>query len=239
MDQETCKKLSVGQERLLLKVLDKEACVFERFRAKLLLMVSAEAEVFLDSMRRVREETKNLRQEKMEGSLWEKIDARIDQEERAAVFLGRRPVVIQEDPTSSWFSLGMGNLSGAVVAASVVASLFIARDMMNQELPGARFIAQRASVEGSELLVKPVRAVQSEAPRVTPQLVRYPMEFESMRSDGEISFLRENPDENPVILVRIAPHHLEELELLDNRRNEPRIIEPQIPTTVQVRDFNR
>ncbi len=123
--------LSPCDEELILSYLDGEAGFFSARRAKRILERSPSAQSFADSILALRSRIGEWHQIQLERSgkvdLWERIERRIDQEERAAVFLGgrefasrmRQPRVEGESIFSKIFGPWGWSATTAVVAASL------------------------------------------------------------------------------------------------------------------------
>ncbi len=119
------------QELLLLRFLDGECGFFERLKAQRLLKRSNSARSFLVEMQEIGDDARLLASDDaftaQFGSvdLWDKISIRLEQEERAERFLGRRPAVQEERgryaPASS---LWMAGATGALASALLLTLVF-------------------------------------------------------------------------------------------------------------------
>lgn len=130
--------LTEQQESLLMKFVDGECAWLERRRAERLIAKSSEARSFVDSLLQVgRECSENLTcQPASSGKdMWQRVVQRLEEEERAAAFLGPRRIEREQ----GWFDefvqavLSWRGLSGAFAAAGVA---FIALQYMPGKLPG-------------------------------------------------------------------------------------------------------
>ncbi|MCB0339714.1 MAG: hypothetical protein KDD53_08920 [Bdellovibrionales bacterium] len=124
--------LSQNEELLIMQYFDQETSFWGQFRAKRLLASSELARDFLSSLESGSQEAKAILRvpsavDGKELDLWDRIAMRIDQEERAEVYLGKRSFVPQDSSlkprffglellSPQWMSRAGWSLSGAVAA---------------------------------------------------------------------------------------------------------------------------
>jgi hypothetical protein len=204
--------LSERQELLLSQYFDGECGCVSRYRAQSLLRRSQEARAFLEQLSSISTEC----QESCSGSdccadLWQKISARIDNEERAAFYLGSRRET-SELPASRFFDrirdrqVILGGLSGAALAA--LALVFITR---TGDIPEIATVA-RTSVSGSNIPSEVTQvALGGSGARLAENrgMHRYAptstMEVDWMRANGPLALIQNPNGKSAIIWVRRKP----------------------------------
>lgn len=130
--------LTEREEIILSAFIDDECTSVERVKAEQLLKSNPAARSFVSAMRTVASEINEARSDLGFDSvnLWDRVTARVSQEERSAVFLGSRQTALEAARAShdvversSWMSsllgwfdarMAFGGLSGAVAAAGIL-----------------------------------------------------------------------------------------------------------------------
>lgn len=114
-------ELSEQDEIVLSRYCDGEAGFFEARRARRLIALSSEAHRYVEQLGGVQEQLLQLSalrvsEGEQEVDLWSRIDARINQEERAELYLGRRKAE-QVERSSNGLSLWLGRSGWGVAGA--------------------------------------------------------------------------------------------------------------------------
>jgi hypothetical protein len=129
---ENAHQLSEQQELLLSRYYDGEISIIDRVRAKRLLRTNAGAAEFFAELQSLTSHaqatatnTATTTTTKPPCDLWERISARIDSEEKAALYLGKRPSVAAPEREGFIASILsshtlVGGFSGAAVAAALL-----------------------------------------------------------------------------------------------------------------------
>jgi|GEM_PF-6199468 len=205
------------QELMLLRFLDGECGLFEKLRANQLLKTSAEARSFIEEMRSLGDETRRSMSVKAVESqhgkidLWDKISTRIEQEERAEFFLGKRET-IQSNQQSSWSSYFPSQLAWGFsgVAASVIFALVLVQgeyiNIGQKEFAAANTVSQRGNSKIESVAMQPRSRVapsvssvstyptrrQSEVPVILNNNSIGALEIDWLRSDGRVELLQDD-----------------------------------------------
>lgn len=199
--------LSESEEALLSQYFDGECSFITRRRAQRLINSNPLAQVFLEHLTSVGSQLKQ--ESALSGvsvDLWSKIEARIDSEERAALYLGERRREPERlsllDQLRSKQAL-FGGLSGAAVAASVL--LFVAAPADKSSVGPAPQSFQQAAVGGLE--AQPA----SFSPNAQPA-----MEVDWMRANGSLKLFQNPSGKSATIWVRRNPQLLQGRGTLPN-----------------------
>lgn len=219
--------LKEKDEILLNAFIDGELSFFDNLKAKRLLSSNSAAQKYVDDLKQVSISLKDVivsEQSSLSVDLWEKIDARIDQEEKAEFFLGSRradsskEAISVADRVTNFISKGAWSMAGGLVAASITFML------MNQSnTPGtSQNLASGAPVI-LEQTPKPVELVsmnsnsnrgsslsrwrrkhiaqqQQLLKRINNQ--EMPFEVDWMKSDGRVTFIQDPRKKATVIWVK-------------------------------------
>lgn len=196
--------LSEKDELLLSRYHDGECGVFFAFLAKRLLRDNTAAQDFLHNLEN------SSRAFKAESSkvsipvvdLWDRIDNRIDQEQKAAFYLGDRRVAerapsIMERLKAS--QVAVGGLSGAAMAAVALLFVYSPRDIASFSVPtnastsNAQNQFQQVGLGGS-----PISTRQA---ALSPRGNR-PLEVDWMRSNGSLSLIPDASGSSAIIWIR-------------------------------------
>ncbi len=208
--------LSDAEEQLLLSYLDGEAGIVKRLRARFLLR-RPEARSYLESMRRVGVETRAWAEgrEVPTVDLWQRVSQRLDQEERAARFLGSRASGVV--PVRHVWS---ERLAWAIPSAAVAALATVFVVGTEFRVPGGFYSMagtvrqeheQLATIEPSDLgfagaSSQPVSLRSSTAVRPPPYLSA-PVEVKWMRSNGRVQLMQDPENRSAIIWIRTDPAH--------------------------------
>ena len=201
-------------ERLLLAYLDGEAGFVGRLRARLLLR-RPEARAYVQSMQRVGTETRAWAEGRVvpEVSLWDRVATRLDQEERAALFLGAR-----ERSAAPVRLVWSERLAWAVPSAAVAALATVFVIGTEFRVPGGfhsmagtvrQEREQLATIEPAVLgLDAPVQPVSlRSAPAARPQTyLPAPVEVRWMRSNGRVQLMQDPENRSAIIWIRTKPN---------------------------------
>jgi len=208
--------LSDGEEQLLLAYLDGEAGVLRRLRARLLLR-RPEARSYLESVRRVGAETRAWAEERNVPTvdLWQRVSQRLDQEERAAKFLGARTSNVV--PVRHVWS---ERLAWAVPSAAVAALATVFVVGTEFRVPGGFYSMagtvrqereQLATIEPSDfgLPGAPAQTVslRSSVPSRPSPYLSAPVEVKWMRSNGRVQLMQDPENRSAIIWIRTNPAH--------------------------------
>ena len=172
--------LSEKEEMLLVRYFDDEHSFLDGFLAKRLIARSSAAREFMDTLNTIgaiarSERPGILSEDPNPVDLWDKISARIDEEERSALYLGTRSTRRQEEKVGSWSSLFsldrfIWGLSGGAVAACMTYYVVIG-GVVNGGVSDPATIgamasnAQRKQVVASNVGLNTGRVVTRAAPR--------------------------------------------------------------------------
>jgi hypothetical protein len=229
MDQKN--KLPAIVERLLIKVGDGEGSFIERTIASLLTSAHVGSREFSREMKVLGEKVKFLNAEPSSPKttdLWAKIERRINEEERAAVYLGRRDVKVSaEEGRTSWLRqvLSPALFGGMAVGVATATIAFFAFKPGSPATPsfvsGAgikvasnQIIAEQPPVDLVSFSSKDrnrsaSRVDNREAFRNQRQVrllkrmdPRIPFEVDWMKSDGKVSFIQDAQEGSTVIWVK-------------------------------------
>ncbi len=188
-------ELSEGEQLLLSQYFDGECGFFARRRAEKLLQRSGAARDFLEALQEMSSECRSFAAENAPSAdLWQRIESRIDSEERAAFYLGERR---KDDRRESFFSrlrsqqAVWGGLSGAVVAAS---ALFFVTSPGSKAAPVPAQPFHQAAIGG-----------MAASPASFQNNSRSAMEVDWMRANGSLKLIQDPSGKSATIWVRRRP----------------------------------
>jgi hypothetical protein len=228
------KSLSKSQELLLMCYLDGEAGPLRRWMAERLLRRRVEAQAFVDGWKQTSRAVRSAMPDAQGIDLWNKIDARIDQEERNALFLGerrfrKRGSLLGTLRESLQNGALLGGVSGGAVATAALIFFWSAPDGAAPVNTPTGFGAQQVVSTGAAAdprLNRPaaVSLVSSGgAPTMNSIRRRVPVEVEWMRSDGMVRMIPDNRTGVPIIWVnRQRP-----MMIKRNSTSRRRVVEPR------------
>jgi len=201
--------LSEKHELLLCRYFDGECGFFERRAAQTLLNRNIAAREFFEQLSSIRKECEDFGSDTTPASvdLWDRISARIDVEERTALYSREGNGTQRERSADSFFNprIIFGGLSGAVVAA--LALVFITQP---NRTPSDLLTVVRGATWGSFDQVSPLTQIStgSGARSGSPirlALNRMPeahMEVDWIRSQGQLSLIQNPRSKSAIIWVR-------------------------------------
>lgn len=236
--------LSEGEEILLMKFFDGQCSFLERGKAQRLIEQSQSACDFMTSLRVTAEAAQSLAgRQSVKVDLWQEVSRRIEAEEHAALFLGKRDTHakpsfaerVGEFFSNSW-NLG---LSGAAVAAGLALFLILpstpatnnsGSEQMVDLVRGVSFdrtnvgtmsVSNGAENSGS---VEPVGV--HGRPQILNEQTPNVVEVDWMRSDGRLRMLHEPSEPSAIIWVKRRDPAT---QFRHGRRSAPVMLEQSTP----------
>ncbi len=241
-------------ERLLIKVCDGEASLLERCVGHACISLHEGCRQYSREMRILNDQLKGEVfgvEARPSVNLWDKIERRIEEEERAAIYLGKREVMIQEEESRApWFKeiFNPGVFGGMAVGLATATVAFVVfskgpvspagvDNLASRDSSIAVIDSQRNTAEGVDFVTYSNnqdrrRLMSREAFRSQQQMralkrmdSRIPFEVDWMRSDGHVSFIQDPKERSTVIWVKRS----------NSNPNRPRVLEaePKIIETVR------
>ena len=206
-------QLSHKEELLLIKYIDNECGILEKYLAKRLIAVKKGAREFVEAMSALSGDVSEsqIQFQNLEVDLWPKIAQRIEQEEKAEFYLGVRES--REDTSSIvtlWdFARVNLSMSGGLVAAALV--LFFVYGV----LPDSFF-------KGTErdLLVASEDSMSTQNVSLVAMQKRPTAKLDWVKSQGRVKMIRESERQLPIIWVNRS---------LPTTRPAPSINLPSLP----------
>lgn len=203
-------RLTESEELLLCRYFDQECGKIASFRAGRLLRRNCEARQFLESLENVGAQVTAHCHEAFEQSgagadLWQRISARIEAEEHAAIYLGNRSHVPERESLLSRVKMTqalVGGFSGAAVTA--FALLMMVGPQEESKLPT---IARGDLGTGSSgaftqvSLDNGTATRHAQSSRISPRS-RSSMEVDWMRANGSLKFIQNPEGKSAIIWVR-------------------------------------
>lgn len=208
MSNQDDKDLTDRQQLLLSRYVDGECGLIRSLQVKRLLSTQPAARRYITQL----EQTRSTLSEHLSASqslrvdLWDRIEARIDQEERAAFFLGTRRIETRGDSTprdSIWgaFSLPaswVGGLSGAALAGAVLVFLYKPAQIVSFSAP-QQIASQNAPQQVQPVGIGSQRYVQPRVARINRPSA---FEVDWMRSHGSLNVIPDTNGSSAIIWVR-------------------------------------
>jgi hypothetical protein len=208
MSNQDDNNLTDQQQLLLSRYVDGECGLIRSLQVKRLLSTQPAARRYVTQL----EQTRATLSEHLSASssvsvdLWGRIEARIDQEERAAFFLGARRIETRHDTTprdSIWsaFSLPatwLGGVSGAALAGALLVLFFKPGQIVSFSAP------QQIATQNSPQQVQPVGigSPRYSQPRVARINRLSSFEVDWMRSHGSLNVIPDTNGSSAIIWVR-------------------------------------
>jgi hypothetical protein len=196
--------LTPKEELTLMQYNDGELGLWGRLFIKGLLN-RPESKDFIDGLRKLRldmvsEGKARKAQTAKSGSLWERIETRIDQEERAALYLGKRRFVGSE--RSSW--IGAWQFAGGAVAAAGLMFVVVG---LNRDggIGAAQFTGGQVAYPTRE--ISGVRPVSLGGPVRNSR----PLQVEWMKSAGRVNFI-ESDDNDDLAIMWISKERIPSID---------------------------
>ena len=244
-------KLTVSHERLLMRYHDGECSWFTTRRAKALLAISTEAKEHLAHLQQLAQTVDNFSHATVTPTdLWSRIERRIDQEEKAALYLGKRSFSATGG-VQRYTGLSGAFTFGVPVAACVLAVSFFVFSGSEAPVNEIRQNVASIAVPGRVIESRSVLPVANTAPvtyadpstgvQVSPtaQFVRShdPWEVEWIRSDGRVRMIHQSSGRAPVLWIKRHNNgtslHRDQVHRLQDG-SELRIIDKRIPQAIAV-----
>lgn len=196
--------LSERNEFLLSQFHDGECSALSALAARVLLAVSKDAREFLAELREISSQCSqhgdSLSAESV--SLWSRVEARINQEEQAAFYLGTRQITQPKDSTfQTWGArhIILGGVSGAALASLVITVAYQPARLVTFSAPSAPQIAQPR-------MVQPVAIQRSSSGsnryRIRSARPRTTLEVDWMRANGSLKLIPDQNGSSAIIWVR-------------------------------------
>jgi hypothetical protein len=203
--------LSEKQELLLSRYHDGECNFIQSLQAKRLIQRNQSAHAFLQNLRAIQtaciaEANTN---EQKPVDLWERVNTRIMQEERAALYLGERRLKQSSESLSSeslWSRLQSpyalaGGLTGAACAALLLMVLYRPTEILSFSAPQTAMLSTMPHVQ--PVAVQPVGGIGNvQRPRLAPALNQPSLEVDWMRSHGSVKVIPDPNGSSAIIWVR-------------------------------------
>jgi hypothetical protein len=196
------KELSEKQQLLLSSYVDNECSFLSRFLAERLVKTNEKAQLFVHNLKNTSQACKaHIASSDPSVDLWDRISARIDGEERAALYLGQRKPVVNTSASLMEKLLSrqavLGGLSGAAVAATVL--VFVSRPSKPGEIlpvyTGGPVAAHKSSAFHQASLGNESQAFGNQSA----------MEVDWMRGNGSFKIIQNPTDKSAIIWVRKRP----------------------------------
>lgn len=227
--------LTEHEELLLMKFVDGECGCLEKSRALRLIGASPTAAAFVEKLKASSEQAEFvLGGASRPVDLWSRIEQRINAEEHAAIFLGKRETGRSRADASglaAWFTgtFGLG-LSGAVATAAV--ALFMISPLGSSREGSTstpKDLAQMVKGVSLDTSAASAVAVRHERPQILNDDIPSAVEVDWMRSDGRVRILPGTSERSPIIWVKRRDPAS---RLRQNRR--PLLIERETPFGISV-----
>lgn len=228
--------LTPKEELTLMRFVDGELSPLGRFMVKRLLR-RPESQEFVDVLARVRNSmVKSVEEQergRSPGSLWEKVQVRIDQEERAERYLGKRAFSTQgvSHARGIWQFAG-----GAAVAA---AAMFAVAQSQQGGVVGA--VASMPSSAAPVREISGVRPVSVGGDISSSRSSRRPLQVEWMKSAGRVNFIEPDDQDDDLAIMWVSRERIPSLgasifsaPTSQARSNVPVLINENLPTDVPV-----
>ncbi|NLF24950.1 MAG: hypothetical protein GX589_04740 [Deltaproteobacteria bacterium] len=205
------KTLTERQEKLLSKYLDGECGALGRLQARRLMIRSAAAQAFAEDLRNVsgyarRWYDMQAYESVGRASLWDRVDQRIGQEQRASLYLGERTLApVAKD--RGWH-LGWG-LSGAALAAACLAFFILPFTGQDRNLDSVGGIYAKSATLDNQAggVVPQVQTVSAGGVNIGDPLYSErgyssQVEVDWLHSSGQVSLIPNKDRRAPIIWVK-------------------------------------
>lgn len=238
---------------LLERYHDGECGVWARMSAERLLSRSEAALAFLEGLKDLSDINKDYSYKisSRRCDLWSKIEKRIDEEERAEFFLGKRTKESSENKRNGWSldwsKVGWG-LSGAFVTAAFGMVMFRLASLQPIQVEGDNKVLAniKSSQTGGVMQAQQVKL--NEYPVSigrSGSSIRRPVEVDWMRSDGRVHIIQDQEDRSSIIWVKKKRSSsindqilsIQQESMQEERSDRPRIINQRIPESLSVSDI--
>ena len=219
-------RMNTKDELLLSKFIDGECSLFERFRANRVLTRSPEAPEFLENLKTTKQYLKQTLSSSHydlsgEDTLWLRVSNRIEEEERAVVFLGERAKDRNTSRLLKEYSQGIfgnsGMMWGGVTGTAVVAAaLMVFVSIKDESSPSLL-----ANSQVSSRLTTPAGGAAGRRPVILERSLGSAMSVDWMRSNGPVRVTEDPHDGAPMIWISRRSSALQ----TRSRRSNPVIID--------------
>lgn len=228
--------LSEKQELLLSRFYDGECSCISAFFARRLLIKNTSAQFFLSELEGLSAKCADLVSEPSSVDLWARVDARIEQEQRAEFYVGAHRSRVAREPLFQRINLRhatFGGLSGAAIAAAVLMVLARPQQIVTFSAPAAGPVAhnqliQQAGITNSN--------TQRSLYQTTPAKQHRSLEVDWMRANGSLKLIPDPSGASAIIWVRprslpsnprTLPPHIKPTPLGLAREAAPEAISPR------------
>ena len=199
--------LTEHEEKLILRYLDRQANLIDKFKIKRLLSKNAAAGEYLGTMKnlgeKLRADAHSLSFQSTRVDLWNRISNRIDQEQRAELFLGRRQATsVRPNAFHNLFSRPLYVGAGAFATAAV---MLLIVPMLRTTGGGTTLgVNPEQMASRIQLSTPAVNLVSTgrERPRIIEEGVPTSMEVDWMRSNGRVRVIQDPTDSSAIIWVK-------------------------------------
>lgn len=203
-------KLSESQQLLISRFCDGECSYLSNFFAKRLLAKNAAARELLTELEDLKNSCGELfkEREEIKVDLWGQIETRIEQEERASLYLGERRIKETRPSFIERFDLRHA-LFGGVSGAAVAAALLLTVNSRPADI--VTFSAPSAGLLSSSGIIQPAGVNTNNAPtsasryQISNRAPRKPLEVDWMRANGSLSLIPDPNGSSAIIWVRRRP----------------------------------
>jgi hypothetical protein len=196
--------LSEKEELLLSRYFDGECGLFSSFLAKRLLRDNTSARDFFTNLESCAHalEAEMAKVSIPAVDLWDRIDNRIDQEQKAAFYLGERRAVERAPSLLDRLrasQVAVGGLSGAAVAAIALMFMYSPKDITSFSVPPT---ASTSNSQGQFQQVGFGASPSSARSAGLAQSANRALEVDWMRSNGSLSLIPDATGSSAIIWVR-------------------------------------
>lgn len=223
------------KEKLLMQYMDGELSFWLKPLATLLIKKDAKSAKYIESLTRcssslkqqLSQQTSTLNQIGLNPELSANIFARIQQEEHAQVFLGKREleqVSVWQKFNNSLFSLPSAGLATAALLAFVFFGSSNSNKLGTTEsnLKTASTINDQTQIENVSLTQSTTAEIESNsssyvAPRILKDRQVMPIEVDWMRSSGRVSVMPSNGNQSAIIWVKKPRSEVQNSRQLNSR----------------------
>jgi hypothetical protein len=200
MKETVSKELSEKQQLLLSSYIDNECSFISRFLAERLVKTNSEARFFVQNLKNTAQTYRSVATPgDTSVDLWDRISNRIQNEERAALYLGQRKPAVEFGEASLLGRLlsrqvVFGGLSGAAIAATVLVT--IARPTKPGEILPVYTGGPGVAINSSAFHQASLGAQQAEFG------ARSTMEVDWMRANGPLKIIQNPSGKSGIIWVQ-------------------------------------
>jgi hypothetical protein len=194
--------LSEKQELLLSRFHDGECSCLSAFFARRLLSKNTSAQHFLSELKGLSSQCSDFVSEPSSVDLWTRIDARIEQEQRAEFYVGTHRSRAAREPLWERINLRhatFGGLSGAAIAAAVLMVLAQPQQIVTFSAPAAGPVAHNQLIQQAGITNA---NTQRSLYQTTPVKQHRSLEVDWMRANGSLKLIPDPSGSSAIIWVR-------------------------------------